>query len=64
MHFCHIPRNKAPPDDSIDPGILVPRLLPGETAQGFLTGVYIPRHVHTDIFDRQSFTRVSLQQLL
>jgi hypothetical protein len=64
MHFRHIPRNINPPDGSVDPAILVPRLLPGETVQGFLTAAYIPQQVHTDVFNRQSFSRVSLQQLL
>ncbi len=64
MHFCYIPRNINPPDGLVDPAFLVPRLLPGETVQGFLTAAYIPQHVHADVFDRQSFSRVSLQLLL
>lgn len=64
MNFRYIPCNINPLDVSVDPAILVPRLLPGETAQGFLTAAYIPQHVHTDVFDRQSFSQVSLQQLL
>jgi hypothetical protein len=64
MRFRHIPRNKTPPDCPVDPAILVPRLLPGETVQGFLTAAYKSRHVHTDPFNHQSFTRLSLQQLL
>ena len=64
MHFRHIPRDKTPPDGSVDSAILVPRLLPGETVQGFLTATYNPQRVHTDVFKRQTFSRVSLQQLL
>lgn len=64
LNFRHIPRNNTYSDDSINPATLVPRLLRGETVQGFLTGVYIPQHVHTDMFNGQPFTRVFLQQLL
>jgi len=64
IHFRHVARNKNPPDGSVDPAILVPRLLPGETVQGFLTAAYIPRRVHTELFDCQSISRLSLQQLL
>ena len=64
MYFRYIPRNINPLDGSNDPSFLVPRLLPGETVQGFLTAAHIPQHVCTDVFDHQSFSRVSLQQLL
>lgn len=42
----------------------MPRLLPGETVQGFLTATYMPRRVHVETFNRRSFSRLSLQQLL
>jgi hypothetical protein len=64
IHFRHVTRNKNPPGRSVDPAILVPRLLPGETVQGFLTAAYRPQRVHTELFNRQSFNRLSLQQLL
>ncbi|KAI0250873.1 hypothetical protein BJV78DRAFT_1393001 [Lactifluus subvellereus] len=43
---------------------LVPRLLPGETTQGFLTATFIPDQTHSEIFDENTFSRVSLEQLL
>lgn len=64
IYLRHVTRNKNPPDGSVDPAILVPRLLPGETVQGFLTATYMPQRVHTELFSRQSFSRLSLQQLL
>ncbi|KAH9963060.1 hypothetical protein BJV74DRAFT_880022 [Russula compacta] len=60
----HVLDFRIPPDCPVDPVFLVPRLLPGETAQGTLTATYIPRQVHTEIFDRRSFTEMSLKQLL
>jgi hypothetical protein len=64
INFRHITRNKNPLDGSVDQATLVPRLLPGETVQGFLTAAYMPQHVHTELFNSQSFSRLSLQQLL
>jgi hypothetical protein len=66
IHLRYILRNMTPPDRSIDPAVLVPRLLLGETTLGILTAAYIPRHVHKDVFNpsRQLFNRVSLRQLL
>ena len=64
IHFRHIAHNKNPPNGPIDPAILGPRLLPGETVQGFLTAAYKPQRVHTELFNSQSFSRLSLQQLL
>jgi hypothetical protein len=64
IHFRHITRNKNPIDGSVNRAILVPRLLPGETVQGFLTAAYMPHRVHTELFNRQPFSQLSLQQLL
>jgi len=64
MHFRHISRNMTPPDCPVDPAVFVPRLLLGETAQGFLTAVYIPQKVHVEEFRRRSYSRMHLKQLL
>ena len=64
MHFRHISHNTTPPDCPVDPAALVPRLLPGETAQGFLTGSYFPQRVHIEEFCRKSFNETALRQLL
>jgi hypothetical protein len=64
MHFRHISRNMTPLDCPVDPVVFVPRLLLGETAQGFLTAVYIPRKIHVEEFRRRSYSRMPLKQLL
>jgi len=64
MHCRHISHNTTPPDCLVDPAVLIPRLLPGETVQGILTPAYIPRQCHIEEFRRQSFSRMSLKQLL
>jgi len=64
MHFRNISHNTTPPNCPVDPAALVPRLLPGETAQGFLTGSYIPQRTHIEEFCRKSFNGTSLRQLL
>ena len=53
-----------PPDCQVDPSIVVPRLLPGESVQGLLTAIYIPHPVKTETFSQQSYSRVALSQLL
>jgi hypothetical protein len=53
-----------PLDYPVDFSDLVPRLLPGETTQGFLTATFIPDQTHSEIFDENTFSRVSLEQLL
>jgi hypothetical protein len=41
-----------------------PRLISGETSQGVLNATYIPHRTRSEVFDRQSFSWVSLKQLL
>ncbi|KAI0253465.1 hypothetical protein BJV78DRAFT_1153081 [Lactifluus subvellereus] len=53
-----------PSDCPVDPSVLAPRLLSGETTQGFLTASFIPRQTRSEAFDELSFSRVSLKQLL
>ncbi|KAI9443812.1 hypothetical protein H4582DRAFT_1039790 [Lactarius indigo] len=55
---------EVPPDCEVDPSILVPRLLPGETVQGLLTAVCIPLRVRTEAIIRRSYNQVKLSQLL
>ena len=64
MHFRHIPHNTTPLNCPVDSAALLPRLLPGETAQAFLTGSYIPQGSHVEEFRRQLFTRMALENLL
>lgn len=52
-----------PLDCPVDPDVLAPRLVPGETSQGILTATYIPHRIRSEDF-QQSFSRTSLKQLL
>ena len=64
MHSHFILRYETPPDCPVDPAILAPHLLPGETTQGFFTAAYLPHRIHSEPFERQSFSKMSLKQLL
>jgi hypothetical protein len=64
MNSRHISPLECPTDCPFDLAALAPRLLPGETKQGFLTVSYIPRQTHSQALDELTFSRVSLQQLL
>ena len=56
--------HEVPPDCQVDPSIFVPRLLPGETAQGLLTAVYIPHQVKTTTISPGPYSPMALSQLL
>jgi len=64
MHFHHISHDTTSPDLPVDPAALRPRLLPGETAQGFLTGSYVPQRTHIEEFRNKSSSEIALKQLL
>ena len=64
MHCRHISHNTTPPECPVDPAVLVPRLLPGETAQGLLTSTYTPRQGRIEEYYRQPFSAMALKQLL
>ncbi|KAI0250860.1 hypothetical protein BJV78DRAFT_1282923 [Lactifluus subvellereus] len=64
MHSRFISRYETPPDCPVDPAVLAPHLLPGETTQGFFTAAYLPHRIHSEPFERQSFSKMSLKQLL
>jgi hypothetical protein len=64
MNSRHILPFECSPDCPVDPAALAPRLLPGETKQGFLTASYVPRQTHSDAFDELTLSRVSLKRLL
>lgn len=56
--------NEAPLDLQIDPSLLVPRLLPGETVQGLLTASYVPPGVRIEEINQRLYNRVTLSGLL
>ncbi|KAH9046371.1 hypothetical protein EDB83DRAFT_2295029 [Lactarius deliciosus] len=60
----HISRYVAPDECLIDPSTFIPRLLRGETAQGFLTATYIQRQIQYETWNQRQFNKVYLIQLL
>ncbi|KAN0136112.1 hypothetical protein V8E53_005972 [Lactarius tabidus] len=55
---------EAPHYCSVDPSLLGPRLLHGETAQGLLTVVHIPPQVRTETLEERPYSKEALSQLL
>jgi hypothetical protein len=64
MNSRHISPYTAPEECSVDPSIFVPRLLRGETAQGFLTATYVQRQIRSETWNQRSFNKVYLTKLL
>ena len=64
MNSRHISSYVAPDECSIDPSIFVPRLLRGETAQGFLTATYVRRQIRSETFRQRTLSKMYLTQLL
>ncbi|KAF8262192.1 hypothetical protein EI94DRAFT_1744157 [Lactarius quietus] len=64
MNSLHISRYAAPNVCSMDPSIFVPRLLRGETAQGFLTASYIQRQIRSDTLCQRQVTKIHLTTML
>ena len=54
----------APEECLLDSSIFVPRLLRGETAQGFLTANYVQRQIKSETWSRRPFNRTYLTKLL
>lgn len=64
MNLRHIPRYMAPPCCSVDASTFVPRLLLGETAQGFWTVTYVHQYIKRRSLDPSPHTVLSLNHLL
>jgi hypothetical protein len=64
MNSRFISPYECPSDCAVDPGVLAPRMLPGETTQGFMTASYISRQAQSTAFDRFVLNRVTLKQQL
>jgi hypothetical protein len=60
-HHIH---HEAPLGYQGDPTALAPRLLRGETMQGFLTVSYVPPQTYSEIYNEHTFNRISLEELL
>lgn len=64
MNSRYILPSECSSDCPVNPVALAPRLLPGETAQGFLTASYIQRQTHSEVFDELTLSPVSFKRLL
>ena len=60
----HISRYIVPDGCPIDPSTFFPRLLRGETAQGFMTAIYVRRQIRSDTFRQRPLTKIFFTQLL
>lgn len=60
----YISASKTPADCPVDPALLAPRLLPGETTHAFWTATYVSQQTHSESLDGHTFTLVALKQLL
>ncbi|KAH9056526.1 hypothetical protein EDB87DRAFT_1636600 [Lactarius vividus] len=60
----HLSRYVAPDGCSVDPSIFIPRLLRGETAQGFLTATYVQRKMRSETLGQRTLSKVYLTKLL
>jgi hypothetical protein len=64
MDSHHLIHHEAPLGYQRDPAALTPRLLRGETTQGFLTVSYIPPQTYSEVYNEHMFNRISLEELL
>ncbi|KAI0294252.1 hypothetical protein B0F90DRAFT_1670558 [Multifurca ochricompacta] len=64
MNSRHILPYEAPSDCSVDPSVFVPRLLHGETTQGFWTATFISRQIQTEHLYQRLYQQLSLKHLL
>ncbi|KAN0136209.1 hypothetical protein V8E53_006069 [Lactarius tabidus] len=64
MNSRHILHYIAPNGCSINPSIFNPRLLHGETAQGFLTAAYVQRQIRSDTYHQRPLAKIYLTHLL
>src|SRR6266576_6037521 len=64
MNSHHLIHHEAPLGYQRDPVALTPRLLRGETMQGFLTVSYVPPQTYSEVYNEHIFNRISLKELL
>ena len=55
---------ECPYDCPVDPRPSPPRLLSGETTQGFSTASYVQKKTHSEVFDEVTLSQFSLKRLL
>jgi hypothetical protein len=64
LNLRHIQRYLAPPRCSVDASTFVPRLLHGETTQGFWTVTYVHQYIRSRPLGESPHTALSLNHLL
>ena len=64
MGSHHLIHHKPPLGSQHDPAALTPRLLRGETTQGFLTVSYVSPQTYFEVYNARTFNLVSLEELL
>jgi len=64
MDSRHLIHHEAALGYQRDPAALTPRLLRGETTQGFLTVSYVPPQTYSEVYNEHTFNQVSLEELL
>jgi hypothetical protein len=64
MNSHHISRYIIPARCSVDPSTFIPRLVHGETAQGFWTVTYVQQCIRSRILNQYQYTSISLYHLL
>ena len=64
MDSRHLMHHEAPLGYQRNPAALTPRLLRGEMTQGFLTVSYIPPQPCSEVYNKHTFNRISLEELL
>jgi hypothetical protein len=60
----HVSRYVPPVECPVNPSLLTPRLLHGETAQGFWTASYVAQRIRSGSLGQHPRTKVYLKQLL
>jgi hypothetical protein len=64
MNSRYILPSECSPNCPVDSAVLAPRILPGETKQGFLTASYVQPQTRSEVFDELTLSRVSFKGLL
>jgi hypothetical protein len=64
MDSHHLIHHEVPLGYQRDPATLTPHLLRGETTQGFLTVSYVPPQPCSKVYNKHTFNRISLEELL
>ncbi len=64
MDSRHLAHSESPLEYQGDPAVFTPRLVHGETTQGFLTVSYVPPQTYFEDYNERTFNRMCLKELL